>query len=409
MKQQKGITLVALIITIIVMLILVGVSVTVALDGGLFRTTQSAVDQTQIELEKEQLLSAIIDAMDRYGDIDYAKLRDNLPEEFTESNGIYIGQSRTKYVVDSNGDIAYYKTIRDIIAEINADIAANPSEWEGFDDSEGETRDKLESVYNKYNIGKSADFEDAYITTEGNYLKLIVNSNYYGEMVKISILLEETPNSIMNIKQYGIVDNLETVLAKINKDITDNPTKWSGLDHSKGEMVAKLTNTFNENNIEPTETLDKAEVVTSGNIMTIAINVTYYGDPAKIAIEAIQDTNNLFDVKSFKIIESLEEIIAKSLEEIIAKTNKDIAENPTEWKGLDHSKGETSAKLTSVFNENNIVATETLDKADITTSGNIMTIVIDVTYYNYPVKISIETTQDTTTKLYDVNSFAVVK
>ena len=38
MKGQKGITLVALVITIIVMLILVGVSVTVALKGGLFKT-----------------------------------------------------------------------------------------------------------------------------------------------------------------------------------------------------------------------------------------------------------------------------------------------------------------------------------------------------------------------------------
>ncbi len=42
MKGQKGITLVALIITIIVMLILVAVTVTVALDGGLIGKTQEA-------------------------------------------------------------------------------------------------------------------------------------------------------------------------------------------------------------------------------------------------------------------------------------------------------------------------------------------------------------------------------
>lgn len=46
MKEQKGITLVALVITIIVMLILVGVSVTVALKGGLFDTAKSAASQT---------------------------------------------------------------------------------------------------------------------------------------------------------------------------------------------------------------------------------------------------------------------------------------------------------------------------------------------------------------------------
>lgn len=42
MRGQKGITLVALVITIIVMLILVGVSVTVAINGGLFDKARDA-------------------------------------------------------------------------------------------------------------------------------------------------------------------------------------------------------------------------------------------------------------------------------------------------------------------------------------------------------------------------------
>jgi len=56
MKGQKGITLVALVITIIVMLILVGVSVTVALNGGLFTTAETAVTNTEEELIKENRL-----------------------------------------------------------------------------------------------------------------------------------------------------------------------------------------------------------------------------------------------------------------------------------------------------------------------------------------------------------------
>ena len=46
MKEQKGITLVALVITIIVMLILVGVSITVALNGGLFTNAKDAANNT---------------------------------------------------------------------------------------------------------------------------------------------------------------------------------------------------------------------------------------------------------------------------------------------------------------------------------------------------------------------------
>ena len=55
--KQNGITLVALIITIIVMLILVGVSVTVALNGGLFTTAEGARSKTQIEEEKVAVAS----------------------------------------------------------------------------------------------------------------------------------------------------------------------------------------------------------------------------------------------------------------------------------------------------------------------------------------------------------------
>ena len=53
MKGQKGITLVALIITIIVMLILVGVSITVAINGGLFDKANEAGDSYQTAADQE--------------------------------------------------------------------------------------------------------------------------------------------------------------------------------------------------------------------------------------------------------------------------------------------------------------------------------------------------------------------
>lgn len=58
MKEQKGITLVALVITIIVMLILVGVSITVALNGGLFKNAGDAANNTAVERDKEVNLSS---------------------------------------------------------------------------------------------------------------------------------------------------------------------------------------------------------------------------------------------------------------------------------------------------------------------------------------------------------------
>ena len=51
----NGITLIALIITVIVMLILVGVTITVALNGGVFETANKAATETQKEAERERL------------------------------------------------------------------------------------------------------------------------------------------------------------------------------------------------------------------------------------------------------------------------------------------------------------------------------------------------------------------
>ena len=82
-KGQKGITLIALVITIIVMLILVGVSVTVALNGGLFDTAERAADQTENVMDRENKLdssSVYINGQDEEG-VDIENYVNNLRDE----------------------------------------------------------------------------------------------------------------------------------------------------------------------------------------------------------------------------------------------------------------------------------------------------------------------------------------
>ena len=74
LKEQKGITLIALIITIVVMLILVGVTINVALNGGLFPKAEYASEQMQIEAEKEELLSAVLGAVGDDGKVVLEKI-----------------------------------------------------------------------------------------------------------------------------------------------------------------------------------------------------------------------------------------------------------------------------------------------------------------------------------------------
>ena len=66
MKDQKGITLVALIITIIVMLILVAVTISVALNGGLFDNAKTARNETIAEQAREAITLAKAELVSEY-------------------------------------------------------------------------------------------------------------------------------------------------------------------------------------------------------------------------------------------------------------------------------------------------------------------------------------------------------
>ena len=66
MKGQRGITLVALVITVIVMLILAGVAISVlTTDGGLFARTQNAANAYKdAAIDENQLLTNLMDYID---------------------------------------------------------------------------------------------------------------------------------------------------------------------------------------------------------------------------------------------------------------------------------------------------------------------------------------------------------
>ena len=106
LKTKRGITLIALVITIVVMLILVGVTVNIALNGGLFSTTKQAATGTQYHSDREILLSAVIGARNGNAKVDFEKLNKNLPEGFKKSeDGGYTSKSGNTFYVDKKGNI----------------------------------------------------------------------------------------------------------------------------------------------------------------------------------------------------------------------------------------------------------------------------------------------------------------
>ena len=104
--KNRGITLIALIITIIVMLILTGVALTIALgDNGIVEKAKDATTQTQVAMDRELLLSAAIGAMGNDGKVNLSAMV--LPEGFTGSNGTYTCEDGHTFTVSEMGDIVY--------------------------------------------------------------------------------------------------------------------------------------------------------------------------------------------------------------------------------------------------------------------------------------------------------------
>ena len=116
--NQKGITLIALVITIIVLLILAGVSIaTLTGENGILTQANNAKTQTEIADEKEAVEMAATYAITK-GEIN----KSNLDEELNNrpGTGNYTSQvvdegiavtfkSKRSYLVDSNGNVTEYE------------------------------------------------------------------------------------------------------------------------------------------------------------------------------------------------------------------------------------------------------------------------------------------------------------
>ena len=108
-KTQKGITLIALVITIIVMLILVGVTISMAISGGLFGYAKKAAKDTESQKQAEQeLASGKVMVNGKEYDSINAYLESM--EEVLKENTPYVSDGKTamipkgfKIIADENG------------------------------------------------------------------------------------------------------------------------------------------------------------------------------------------------------------------------------------------------------------------------------------------------------------------
>ena len=115
-KEGKGITLIALVITIIVLLILAAVSIaTLTGDEGILNQTGKAEDENSRASAEEQVKLAVVGSYGKNGKLDYKELKDNLnkitgivgvPNEITDDNfPLKVKVNGYEVTINANGTV----------------------------------------------------------------------------------------------------------------------------------------------------------------------------------------------------------------------------------------------------------------------------------------------------------------
>ncbi len=134
--EQKGITLIALIITIIIMLILVTVTISISLNGGLFGYAKDAVKETNQALTEEEMLA---NGMVKIDGIWYRSMEEYLKNP-TITTVPEVDEGKWDYIHNGDGTITltqYNGTETDLIV---------PNRYEGYVVTKVQS-DKLELIY----------------------------------------------------------------------------------------------------------------------------------------------------------------------------------------------------------------------------------------------------------------------
>lgn len=122
-KREKGITLIALAVTIIVLLILAGMTIIVLMgDNGILTKVNKAQEDTEIGTEKEIIGLSVLQAKKEDMTIEESELQNALDENCNENNKAYIVDSDIEnitlkfesgryYTVDESGNVQYVENI----------------------------------------------------------------------------------------------------------------------------------------------------------------------------------------------------------------------------------------------------------------------------------------------------------
>ena len=278
-NEMKGITLIALVITIIVLLILAGVSVaTLTGDNGIVTQAQNAKEQTEITSEKEQIQLAAIAAIQLDGNnkIDTRKLE----EELNNINASIISEEDNLYYIKYNGGKRYYQLNKDGTIELIENVTGEKTLTVQCVNSNNEVL--LEKTYKVFNNDYDKKLPDVngYEPMETNITGNISNDTTI-KVLYYKILDDDTELVFTGLNSSGQVTTIENEI--VSYMVGDNSkTAGNGFkniksvksilaipDSYKGKNIIKISE--NAFRLDNTTTL-VGDLIIPNNVQVIGAN-----------------------------------------------------------------------------------------------------------------------------------------
>lgn len=277
-NKASGITLIALIITVIIMVILAGVTVNVAINGGLFESAGNAKESTEIVSEKEAVQKAVIFAENasKTGIITIAEMQKAI-NKFEEGKTATAMQNGENIVVKFNESNRYYE----IDNKGNVEGPKEPVKDEMAGDITKGGKYDGTSIEKAFQINCIEDLVAFSIMTNGGNSTLGLASNSFSN--KYVILTESIDfNSIFSYNDYtttkygdlntdGTIEDIRTELTKTD----DGCIGFKGILNFAGTFDGKrntIKNIYQKNTIASKRT--GLFVIDSGGCIIKNLNLT---------------------------------------------------------------------------------------------------------------------------------------
>lgn len=216
-KREAGITLLALVITIIILLILAGITISaITGDDGIIGNAGQAKEETEIANEKEIIEKATVQAMgnNKYGNVEESELQEQLDRETKEGKTevsdvgdefeVVFNDSNRYYIVDKDGNIG---EANDIIKDKNPGDITTGKDGETLDGSE-------EKPYEIWCIEDLCAFSNQVnkgTTFLNKYIKLMRDLNFNSDLSYVN----------GNISVDGNIQSCSSI-KELQKNLTEN-------------------------------------------------------------------------------------------------------------------------------------------------------------------------------------------